>query len=320
MFISFSPPFYSANHIQDLTTCRIDEVTPELRVATPIMGHGSLWGSKKLNDLFKEKVVEILGSEVHTIADHLSISVETVIEGFVRGFEKAKQAFDGDEQEDMKIPFAIGLNLPIIETLPCLKRRCIKVPISTIMEIFQTYTAHIESLLNDQVSKIKALGEYDYFKIEIICCGGGSRSPYIHRTLSEHFAQYDISCYMKEQHDYSMVAKGAFLATVDPKLGAREHARTSFGTLMHVEWDANTHSKWEKMETEPWSGWEWEARNRLCWLVMRGESVINPPRPFTTAGVIHIPLPARGCKWPLELSQPIYSCEVEPIAITQEVR
>jgi hypothetical protein len=263
-------------------------------------------------------VKRILGQHLLAIASHCNVSKSAVLEGFVRGFERTKKRFDGTEDEDIKIPFDLQCSLPNLTKLPILKPHYLRVAPAYLLEMFTKYSDHIIDLISDQVSKIRKLEEYDFSTKQIILCGGGSYNDFLFNAVSMHFQGKGISCLRKEPNDHSLVSKGAFLATFNPSLARREHARTSFGTTINVEWDKTKHMhlKSARSRAEACSGWEYELKRRMLWLVKKDDPVNEV---FTAQYINQIARSPGDWEGDLEAEQPVYSCEVEPIATTQEI-
>lgn len=85
-----------------------------------------------------------------------------------------------------------------------------------------------------------------------------------------------------------MVAKGAFLASVDPMLGRREFARTSYGTALNIRYDPEKHDAVDAVKGDAFCAWEYEVRNRVFWMIRKGQNVVAPGEPLMVDGHIYI--------------------------------
>ena len=85
-----------------------------------------------------------------------------------------------------------------------------------------------------------------------------------------------------------MVAKGAFLAAVDPMLGRREFARASYGTAMNIKYDPEKHAIVDAVPADEFCAWESEVRNRVFWLIKKGQNIAEPVEPMLVDGHIYI--------------------------------
>lgn len=66
---------------------------------------------------------------------------------------------------------------------------------------------------------------------------------------------------------------------MDPELGIREFARSSFGTTFTIEYNPKKHQKHTKLNpTRAPVGctWKWELPNRLLWGVVMDQSLTDP--------------------------------------------
>ena len=85
-----------------------------------------------------------------------------------------------------------------------------------------------------------------------------------------------------------MVAKGAFLASVDPMLGRRDFARTSFGTALNIRYNPKKHEYDDAVKSDDFCAWDYEVQNRIFWMIKKGQNVVEPEEPLMVDGHIYI--------------------------------
>jgi hypothetical protein len=83
---------------------------------------------------------------------------------------------------------------------------------------------------------------------------------------------------------FSMVAKGAFLASVDSNLGRREFARMSYGALYGLQYDPKIHNPADAVRTPGYFWFEWEVRDTMQWAIKKWQDLINPESPMVIEG------------------------------------
>ena len=85
-----------------------------------------------------------------------------------------------------------------------------------------------------------------------------------------------------------MVAKGAFLASIDPMLGRREFARTSYGIAMSMEFDHAKHDLSDRVKSDLSCVWKYEVQRRVFWLMKKGQNIVEPEQPLVVDGHIYV--------------------------------
>lgn len=112
-------------------------------------------------------------------------------------------------------------------------------------------------------------------------------------------------------HSCSLVAKGAVLAAIDDGLGTREFARTTYGTVLSIEYnpDIRYHlaDKHLRVRAPSYVNWVWELPNRFHALIKHGTNLVNPSKvPMINET---IDFRAVDVSWPLELEHKIYQVD-----------
>lgn len=107
------------------------------------------------------------------------------------------------------------------------------------------------------------------------------------------------------------MAKGAVLAAIDPTLGLREFARTTYGTVLSIQYDPETPyhvvDKHLRVRAPSYIDWVWELPNRFHVVIKHGTNLVNPSKPVTINETIDF----RTVEvfWPLELEHKIYQVD-----------
>ena len=130
-----------------------------------------------------------------------------------------------------------------------------------------------------------------------------------------------------------MVAKGAFLAAIDPLLGRREFARTSYGTALSIKYNPRKHDAADAVLADEFCAWKYEVKNRVFWLVKKGQNVVEPAEPMLVDGHIYVMEEVSSAgyaftvsqtngnlqdlTWPITLEQEIFKCE-DPAVCLQD--
>ena len=288
----------------DLTTCSIREIEP-LKVATSFMGRGSLWGAQRLNDLLKRFVSqELLHVHMDNILssiapDTLQPSEEILLTPLARGFEIAKRQFSARRPNDVKVFPSPRLNLPPIPAVR-LGRNHIVLTSTQMRTIFDEYLTHIRSLLNDQLQQVQtSLSATE--DVEIIAVGGGSLTPYILESLQLMYPEVKVT--RQEDTNMPMVVKGAFSAAVDPALGRREFARSSFGVELTMAFDPRVHDRRDRIRAPSYARFDWEVPDCACWGITLGQSTDDRPENLVVTG--HIYKEEKDFDWPMPLESDI---------------
>ena len=288
----------------DLTTCSIKEIEP-LKVATPFMGTGSLWGAQRLNELLKELVTEEL---LHVHMDNILSSIapdatepsdDMLLAPLARGFEVAKRRFEAHRPGDIKVFPLPRLTFPSIAGAP-LGRNHIILNVGQMRSIFNTYLTHIRCLVDNQLEQVGKSLKTDE-DVEVIAVGGGSLSPYILTSLQEMYP--DVKVTRQEDTKMPMVAKGAFLAGVDPSLGRREFARSSFGIELTMAFDPRVHDRKDRVKAPYYAASEWEVADCACWGITVGQSTDDRPENLVVKGCIY--KEEQDFEWPMPLESDI---------------
>ena len=107
------------------------------------------------------------------------------------------------------------------------------------------------------------------------------------------------------------MAKGAALAAIDPTLGLREFARTTYGTVLSIEYDPHIHyhvaDKHLRERAPPYIDWIWELPDRFQAVIKHGTNIVNPSEPIMINETIDFR--AEDVEWPLELEHKIYQVD-----------
>ena len=272
----------------DLTTCRVRDISPKLKVNTLFMGTGSLWGAQRLNDLFRDLVKHLLGNQFQTILEYLGgvgASEDVLLDPLARGFEKAKRSFPAGSVGNVKIRFDSDLVLPKIPGIP-FGPKWITLTATEMASIFDEYIPHIKQLIDHQLEQVACGGFGHEDVVEIVAVGGGSLSPYVMSKLQEAYPDHKVSG--EENTNFSMVAKGAFLTAIDAMLGRREFARTSYGTAFNIRYDSEKHEPVDAVKGDAFCAWEYEVKNRIFWMIKLGQNIVEPDEPLMVDGHIYI--------------------------------
>ena len=189
-------PLHVLTFLQDLTTCRIQEIDPKLKLSTLVMGTGNLWGAQRLNDLFKDMVKHLLGDQFQTVLQQIgpdsNATEDMLLEPLARGFEKAKRGFSASTTRDTTITFDSEYRLPTIPGLP-LGPKWITLSPREMAQIFDAWIPHVRELIENQLSEILARERAEDDIIEIVAVGGGSLSPYTISKLQAAYPNFTVT-------------------------------------------------------------------------------------------------------------------------------
>jgi hypothetical protein len=126
--------------LQDLTTCRIDNIYLKLKMKTLFKGIGSMYGSNALNDNVKHMIKHALGDRFDTVESVAGPGApdDALLEPFGRDFDQnEKRRFDIDTEYD--VPIFYPIDLPRIPGVPAIKSRCINLTAAGLMEVYDWY-------------------------------------------------------------------------------------------------------------------------------------------------------------------------------------
>ena len=174
------------------------QIWGKLKFRTILPGVGSMSGSELLNSIFKQKLADILSSNIGDLSRKLGMTTEEVLTSFVAGFEDAKRGFSREVSEShgtVKIKWCPirpeTAVLPVVPALPCLGKTFIRVDTAKVQEVFNEYLVEIKRLIMKQLQMLDDdttdIRGYGIAQIVIVLVGGGSLISYIQEELREEY-------------------------------------------------------------------------------------------------------------------------------------
>jgi hypothetical protein len=266
----------------DLTTYRVSEMKPVLRVSELTEGGGGLCGSAYLNRRFEELVDKKLGKKLEALSkkehgDAMNEIQRVFNEDIKPDFGMADDAVDSDKTYFVPVPPAIPDDVEA-----GIQDGQLVVTTSELKGVFDAVIRNILGLITDQVEKVdESPGSPEVSAILLV--GGFGSSGYLRRQIEQHF---DGSALPKIKviqpvHAWSAVTRGAMLRGLQGDIVDTRIIRAAYGVSCRTPWNPAVHESEKHRKTaESLKMWcdidqQYQCQKVMDWFVKKGEEFSN---------------------------------------------